>query len=84
MRVMEALSVGELLPRSLSMECFPSSEPVGDEARWKYGEVACCGPVPGDIWPGSRGWRISLQEVANCLARCEDRTHEGDMVSTVV
>jgi hypothetical protein len=36
--------------------------------------------VLGEVWPGSRGWRISLHEVANCFARCEDRTHEGDMV----
>lgn len=39
--------------------------------------------APGEVWPGSRGWRISLQEVANCLARWDDRTQEGDIVSVV-
>lgn len=74
-------AVDEELPRSLSMECLPSSEPVGEEARWKY-EFPCC-VGPGDVWPGSRGWRISLHEVANCLARCEDNTQEGDMATVV-
>lgn len=40
--------------------------------------------VPGEVWPDSRGWRISLHEVANCFARCEDRTHEGDMLMLVL
>lgn len=67
----------EEMPRSLSMERLPSSEAVGDEARWKWDAV---GELPGDVCPSSRGWRISFQDAANCLARCEDKTQEGDMV----
>lgn len=47
---MEAL---EAVLRSLSRDCLPSSELVGDEARWKY-EVKPAPPV-GDVWLGSKG-----------------------------
>lgn len=65
--------------RSVSIECLPSSERVGDAARGKYEWLLLKVPL-GDVMPGSRGWRNSFQEAANCLARCEERTHEGDMV----
>lgn len=64
--------------RSLSRDCLPSSEPVGDEARWKYDVRPAV--VMGDVWLGSKGWRISFHEVATCLARCDDSAQEGDMV----
>lgn len=64
--------------RSLSRDCLPSSEPVGDEARWKYDVRPA--PAVGDVWLGSKGCRISFHDVATCLARWDDSAQEGDMV----
>lgn len=34
----------------------------------------------GEVWPASRGWRISFQEAAICLHRCADMVYVGDIV----
>lgn len=68
--------------RSLSRDCLPSSEPVGEEARWKYEVTPAL--LVGDVWLDSKGWRISFQEVATCLAKCDDNAQEGDIVVCVV
>lgn len=38
----------------------------------------------GEVWPGSRGWRISFQEAAICLHRCADMVYVGDIVCVCV
>lgn len=68
--------------RSLSMERFPLSEPVGEEARWKLdGKWAA---AVGETWPGSSGCLISFQDAAICLHRCADMVYVGDIVVVVV
>lgn len=33
----------------------------------------------GEVWPGSKGWRISFHEAAICLHRCADIVYVGDI-----